>query len=967
MFRNRLIYSLFLTLLVFALASILPIVITVHKDLGVSPEGSNLPVVRERIMNDFITISFYVFVLAFILSMFLARRLLLPVRELHRGAMSIRDGKLDVTLSPSSRDELGEVIEVFNEMAVSLRGKTEELERKNKEIMESRDFLEIIMDSIEDEILIIGSDYRVVRANKVVFEKAQMQMETAAGRRGSSGGAPSVIGEYCHMISHKMSRPCFLSGEECPVKEVFATGKTFRAIHQHAGIDGEQLVHEILACPIKDTNGDVVNVIELLRDVTEMKRYEAALLQKNRELTSINSIAAILSHSLDTGATILNVVKKLTAMLDMDDGGIFLVDKDRKELVCSLTGRRLPLGGNIPSRAVETGTLHTIDNIGVEGEMALPWGPGADIRSCCCVPLKGREGILGSLYLLSCRPRVFSAEEKRMLTSVGDMAGIALENTRLYDMINALYEYQRSRRRQEHDSLLSLSSRLASAADIKGAINIALSLIADSFKADVAVLLELDGNNRLVLRSSLSEHEDSLCLPNSQLGPDSLEWHAMEKKRPVVFPGFPPACPRISLLTMSESAVSAPIHTGEKTLGVFSLYFNSPREFREEDIHFLEITSSILAVAIERSEFYEKMLAEKSLAGIVFESISDGLYTVDTDGVITSVNRAAEMILGIPQADLSGRKCSEVIMHKETGGDRSLCGTGCPLSGALSGVTSSREVDYIDPSGKRLSLSVSCAPLINADGVLIGAVEVFRDITKEKEIDRMKTEFVTTVSHEFRTPLSAIIGMTEMFIEKEVDGDRAREYIETILNEGKRLSGMVSDLLDMSRIESGEAVFREGKVDFSEILDDIKKTFSDIIEKKDIQLETRLAEEAMDFRGDHEKLKQLLLNLVGNSVNYSDRNCMIVVDIRTEGQTLKMEVADTGWGIPGEDIPLLTRKFFRGKHGLKTKGTGLGLSLCKDIAALHGGALSVKSRLGRGTVVSVDLPHRRTTNIEENG
>jgi len=446
-----------------------------------------------------------------------------------------------------------------------------------------------------------------------------------------------------------------------------------------------------------------------------------------------------------------------------------------------------------------------------------------------------------------------------------------------------------------------------------------------------------------------------------------VERQALETKRPVVVPVFSHESGSIRPLPLSESAVSVPISTGEKTLGVFSLYFKSPREFREEDIHFLEITSSILAVAIERSEFYEKMLAEKGLAGIVFESISDGLYTVDTDCVITSVNRAAEMILGIPAADLIGRKCKEVIIHKETGGERMLCGTECPLSSAIRGVTSTKDMDYIDPSGRRISVSVSCAPLINADGTLIGAAEVFRDITKEKEIDRMKTEFVTTVSHEFRTPLSAIIGMTEMLIEREVDGDRAREYIETIQNEGKRLSDMVSDLLDISRIESGEGIFNEGTVDFAAIFDDIKQRFSDIIGKKNILLETRLAEEVRDFRGDHEKLKQLLLNLVSNSINYSDKNCMIDVDIRTEGQTLKMEVADTGWGIPDEDIPLLTRKFFRGKHGLKTKGTGLGLSLCKDIAALHGGTLRVKSRLGRGTIVTVDLPHRRTTNVEENG
>ncbi len=953
MFRSRLTYRLFLILLFFAVALILAILISTHDEFSELLKAGHADI-EKRLVSDFFSISFYVFILAFILSLFLARKMLLPVRELHRGAMSIRDGKLDITLTPPSRDELGDVIEVFNDMAHTLKGKTEELERKNREIRESRDFLEIIMDSIEDEILIIDRDYRVVKANKAVFEK--IHMESALGGGDVPRNTPVVTGDYCYAISHKMSRPCFLSGEECPVREVFATGKTYRTIHHHTGVDGEQVVHEILACPMKDAQGNVMNVIELLRDVTEVKLYEAALAQKNRELTAINGIAAILSRSLDTAATIKNVVGKLVEMLDMDDGGIFLMDEGRKELVCYLTGRTLPWGDNIPSKAMSTGTLYTVSDDRSEGIASPLWLMGADVRSCCCIPLKGREGIVGSLYLLKGTPRVFSAEEKRILSSVGDMAGIALENARLYDRINSLYEYQRSRRKQEHDSLLSLSSRLASASDIKGAIDLTLSLIAHSFKADIVLLLESDGKSGLVLRSLLSEYQDSGNLAEARFGPDSMEQLVLDGKRPVVIPAFSRESGNIRLFPRSESGVSVPISTGEKTLGVFSLYFNSPREFRDEDIHFLEITSSILAVAIERSEFYEKMLAEKGLAGIVFESISDGLYTVDTNCVITSVNRAAEMILGISAADLIGRKCREVIVHKEAGGDRMLCDTECPLSGAIRGLTSSRDMDYIDPIGRRISVSVSCAPLINVDGTLIGAVEVFRDITKEKEIDRMKTEFVTTVSHEFRTPLSAIIGMTEMLREGEVDGDRAREYVETIQNEGKRLSEMVSDLLDISRIESGEEIFREGDVDFHEILDDIRKTFSDIIAKRDIQLETHLAEGAKDFRGDHEKVKQLLLNLVSNSINYSDRNCMIDVNVWTEGHTLKMEVSDTGWGIPDEDLPFLTRKFFRGRHGLKTKGTGLGLSLCRDIASLHEGTLSVKSRLGRGTIVAVDLP-----------
>ncbi len=956
MFRNRIIYRLFLVLLIFAVASIFPIVVMTSREIKELMQGVNVLHVRQHITDSLISISFYVFILAFLLSLFFSRKVILPARELHRGAMSIRDGNLDTTLPVLSSDELGEVVGVFNEMAASLKNKTEELQKKNSEIRESRDFLETIMDSIEDEILIMDLDFKVVKANRAVFERIQME-EAGIGVFQKDEGR--VLGQPCHLVSHGESKPCFLRGSDCPVKEVLASGRTFRTVHEHRGAEGDRTVQEILACPIKDENDKVVNVIELFRDITEIKLYEAALSQKNKELIVVNSIAALLSHSLDTRATIRNVVAKLVNMLNMDDGGIFFIDDSRKKLVCALTGRKLPMGEDMLSRAIEGGAIYSSDGVKEKGGVPA-WLLGTDIRSCCCVPLKGKEGIVGVLHLMSSRQHVFTGEERRILSSVGDMTGIALENTRLYDRINSLYEYQRSRREREHSSLLSLSSRLTSATDIKEAIDTTLGLITDSFEANLALLLAFGENNSLALKSVLGDAEEASGLSGYSFGRDSIERIAVDTRKPVVLPTFSShsdvACP----LPSCRSAVAVPIYTAEKILGVFSLYFRSPQEFREEDVHFLEIVSSIFAVAMERSDFYEKMLAQKSLAGIVFESISDGLYTVDTDYVITSVNRAAERILGIDASSLVGRKCMDVIVHREPESDQTLCGKECPLSTAFAGVADSREMDYVGSSGRRISVSVSCAPLINVDKMLIGAVQVFRDVTREKEIGRMKTEFVTTVSHEFRTPLSAIIGMTEMLADGEVEGERAVKYVNTMLNEGRRLSSMVSDLLDISRIESGEESFNEAEIDFPALFRDIKNTFSDIIRLKSLRVDTHLDESVGAFRGDSEKLNRLLLNLVSNSANYSDDNCVISMSVRKKGEgSLVIEISDTGWGIPHEDLPLLTRKFFRGKHGIKTKGTGLGLSLCKEIVELHGGSLTIKSRLGRGTTVTAEFPFDR--------
>lgn len=278
------------------------------------------------------------------------------------------------------------------------------------------------------------------------------------------------------------------------------------------------------------------------------------------------------------------------------------------------------------------------------------------------------------------------------------------------------------------------------------------------------------------------------------------------------------------------------------------------------------------------------------------------------------------------------------------------------MSHALAGKPSRGELDFVNRTGMRFPMSVKCSPLFNMEGKLIGATEVFRDVTREREIDRMKTDFVKTVSHEFRTPLSAIVGMTEMLQSREVEGTRADEYLKTILQEGKRLTNIVSDLLDISRIESGKEILIAEEIDFPLLLSDIQRTFSDIIRLKGIKMSIIADDTVQGFCGYREKISQLLLNLVGNATTYSDPGCSIEVRVEKESSYLKMTVSDTGWGIPPEDIPNLTKKFFRGTHGIRTKGTGLGLSVCSEIARVHNGTLSFDSTPGKGTTVTVVLP-----------
>lgn len=783
MFRDRLIYRLFLMLLLVSAITMLSILAVTRDEMEKIKEGMDVLLIEKQVLNDFISISFYMFFLSFLLSLFLSQKILHPVKELHKGALSIKEGNLIKIQELKTYDELKEVIDVFNEMSASLKEKTEELERRNRDIKDAKDFLETVMDSIEDEIVIINRDMKVVKANRAAMRKYHDSDLLPAE---ASFDDKDIKDRTCHRIFHKKGQRCDI--EDCPAMTVFQTGRTHKTIHTHTDDRGNKSSYEIVASPVFDHQGDVVYTIEVLRDITDRMRYEEELNRKNKELTVLNSIAGILSRALTEKYAIQEAIFKVVDMLGMDDGGIFLIDERTNELVCYLTDKKLPYGNNLPSNVIRSGIIHISSDMSGNSDLIPYWFSELGIRSCCCVPLKGMERMIGALYLFSTKPHDFSEEDIVILRSAGDMIGIAIEGIKLYDELKNL------------------------------------------------------------------------------------------------------------------------------------------------------------------------RITEKGLADMVFNSISEGLYTIDNNYTITSMNRAAEEMLGLSSEEVIGKRCMEVIGHREPGSDTILCDSNCPLSSSLKGKGITRDADYIRPDGRRLSLRLSCSPLKDSRGKVIGAVEVFSDVTKEREIDRMKTEFVKTVSHEFRTPLSAIVGMTEMLLEDEVQGERAKEYLNTIMKEGERLSAMVTDLLDISRMESGEWILNRAEIDFNILMHEIKKTLHSMLNRKKIQLETSIGNNVKCFMGDREKLKQLLMNLITNSINYSDEGSLIDVNINRNGDRLLIRVSDTGWGIPIEDIPHLTRKFYRGKHGIKTKGTGLGLALCKEIARLHGGDISFASRLGMGTTVTVELP-----------
>ncbi|MCE1235072.1 MAG: PAS domain-containing sensor histidine kinase [Hyphomicrobiales bacterium] len=361
---------------------------------------------------------------------------------------------------------------------------------------------------------------------------------------------------------------------------------------------------------------------------------------------------------------------------------------------------------------------------------------------------------------------------------------------------------------------------------------------------------------------------------------------------------------------------------------------------------------------------------------LVAENISDIVTGHAADGSIVFVTPAAERVLGVQSDAIRGDGLFRMV-HV---GDRPAYLTA--LSDAASrgrSATVEFRVRVDDATGRHrwLWLELSCRPLDDRDP-LVGAAQVVavtRDVTERKaqeaellaareaaeEASFAKTRFLANVSHELRTPLNAIIGFSEM-LSAEIFGPlgdpRQREYVELIHESGRHLLQVVNDILDMSKIESGTFDVVPEPFDLLPLLDSVRQMMSLQAGERGLRIEVETADRLPEIVADRRACKQILINLMSNAVKFTDRNGVVTLGARREGDHVAVFVRDTGIGIAEKDIARLGTPFVQADSGYdrRHEGTGLGLSVVKGLTRLHGGAMSIESRLGEGTCVTVRLP-----------
>ena len=579
------------------------------------------------------------------------------------------------------------------------------------------------------------------------------------------------------------------------------------------------------------------------------------------------------------------------------------------------------------------------------------------------------DEVRGVLTVSAARPRRAALREALpLLELLANQAAAAIENNELYatmaervgaataDLGRSAAELRRARDRAE--VLYQIARTLAVTMDERTVLEQTLALVAEHVGAERGgIMLVEPTTGHLVYRTTIERQRGEA--PGVLERGQGLAGWVLVNREPAIVPDTTRDQRwqvRSSYDGVARAVLAVPVLLEREALGVLLLIHGRVGHFTAEHAQIAQAAAAQAAIALAKAQLYRfvseqsdslaltvaQREEEASKLVAVLRSIGDGVVVGDRHGLTRLINPAAEAILGITAEAFLGRPIGE------------LPGVPAALGGA-GGEERMRKFNV----GER-TVRAHCAPVHSSRGEELGSVVIYHDLTAEEAADRLKSELVATVSHELRTPLTSIRGYVDMLLLGTFGqvAEGQGEPLRVIKGNVVRLVQLVDELLDMSRVEAGEAPLRVEPLDVAELLRDVAAVLEGQFRERQISLALDLPAGLPPVQGDRQRLAQIAVNLLGNACKYTPRGGAVHVALRNGGGEVRVDVRDTGVGIPPEAHPHIFTPFYRADNPLRDEvgGTGLGLSITRKLVELHGGRIWFESRVDEGSTFSIALP-----------
>ena len=407
---------------------------------------------------------------------------------------------------------------------------------------------------------------------------------------------------------------------------------------------------------------------------------------------------------------------------------------------------------------------------------------------------------------------------------------------------------------------------------------------------------------------------------------------------------------------LARSLTRPILEVTQKAIQLVSSTFDREVQVNSKD-ELGSLSKAIGEMGIQLRNKIEEISKEKDYLQTILKGMMEGVLVVDGRGRILMVNDALRNLLSLT-SDVADKMPLEVIRNAE-------------LEAAITNVvregkSKALELNVTVPGGRILEVNVvGILPSLNSTGKgsegVRGAVAVFHDITRLKELEKIRQDFVANVSHELRTPLTTIKGYAETLLEGALKEEVAPQFVQVIKKHTDRLTKIVEDLLMLSKIESKEFQLKIEVIPLPDFINDVIDFVKEAAEKKKVSISQSKITSSLAVEADRNYLEQVLINLLDNAIKYTHEGGRVTISaIEKDQREIQFSIEDNGIGIPKEDIPRIFERFYRVDKGRSQElgGTGLGLSIVKHLVQAHGGRIWVESQIEKGTTFYFTLPRR---------
>lgn len=607
------------------------------------------------------------------------------------------------------------------------------------------------------------------------------------------------------------------------------------------------------------------------------------------------------------------------------------------------------------------------------------------VRAELAIPMFSGEQVIGVFHLACVQADAFDEHATALLTALANQVSVALQNARLYERVQS----QAARL----TVLQQVSHTITSILDPRALLQAVVETVAKVFAyPHVGIFLLEPASQTLYIEYQVGYPAEAYAIRLPLNEERGITVAAARSGKPVVCndvrqdPRYVEGMPNV------RSELAIPLIGREGLLGVFNIETQHVNAFTPEDVDLFMALGQQITVALENAHLFynvteqtrqlarlaDTLAQEKRKLDVTLRTMVDGLLVTAPDSTVVLANPAAEAIFGCPAHDLVGRPLGNDEVGREL--QRLIAeAVRDPRSTFMTEITLS----------DRRSFKASAAAA--EEDPALGVVTLLRDVTHEKELDRLKTDFITTVSHEMRTPLTSVLGfarVTHKLVQRHLaprlaEDAAAQEPLSRILSnleiiqkEAQRLNQLANDVLDIARIEAGRMAWHDQPLNVPELLEQVLQDLRPLIEQQNLRVITRIEGTLQPLMADAERIRQVLFNLLSNAVKFSPPGETIRVTFRvlTTGETvgawtapetgaLLVSVTDRGPGIPPDLQARLFKRFQQlAPNGLtdKPQGTGLGLAICYEIVNHYQGFIGVDSAPGQGSTFYVALPWHKT-------